>query len=109
MKFNIFQGVKSSFKATPVQAWTAPKVSKGLRIPNFQTIGTWKEQNCQLHAPADFTPREISPVFISVRGWVEPMIIVLPEGLSQWKIPLTPVTFLFVAQCLNQLRYRVPP
>ena len=66
-----------------------------------------------LHTSHLYPPGNI-PVTHFFSGWVNPRAKVRPEGLCQWKIPLTPsgikpTTFQLVSQCFNQLCHCAPP
>jgi hypothetical protein len=95
-------GISPGVKVAGAYGWRPTT----LVVPNVEMI--WG-----LNLPG--TPKTTSAcrgtplLYFTVRGWVDPRVIERQWGLCQWKIPMIePATFRLVAQCLIQLRYRVP-
>jgi hypothetical protein len=84
----------------------APAFSLANRLTDGGKIVSLTRRPAAPYAPGRFL------VLTSVWGWVDPRAILRLEELGKLKkstsSELDPATFRLVAQCLNQLRYRVP-
>ena len=100
--------ITEGLRTQKIDPFTDPDRSLGLEEFEFSRISRQSD-----HEGGRFISLRSFLVHIFVRGLVESRVLVRPEVLGQWKIPMKPsgmehVTFRLVAHCFNQLRHRLP-
>ena len=99
-------------KAVTIQAFHRPIRFQEVEAPRF--LDSWHMKVIRLSAvcASCLYRQEMILVIISVRGRVNPRVLVWLEGLYRWKFPMAPLGIIpetwLVEQCLNQLCHLVP-
>jgi hypothetical protein len=99
-------------KAVTIQAFHRPIGFQEVEASRF--LDSWHMKVVRLSAvcASCLYRQEMILVIISVRGRVNPRVLVWLEGLYRWKFPMAPLGIIpetwLVEQCLNQLCHLVP-
>jgi hypothetical protein len=106
--------IKKKRSSNPTTDLDGPWGFQEVETPSFQDIRHMKVVRVSALHTGCLYLQGTYLVLISVRCWVNLSAIVQPEGLCQWKTPMTPLgikpaIFRLVAHCPDQVHHPVPP